>query len=128
MATAEERLRVLTLIEKGKVTAEEGARLLEALKDEDEEVGAKSRSSPGAWVPKRLLVRVTDLTTGQQKVNINLPWSLVSVGLSMGARFTPPDVAVDLEGIMEAVEAGAGGKVLDVADEEENERVEIFVE
>lgn len=73
-------------------------------------------------------VRVTDLTTGQRKVDINMPWSLVSVGMSMGARFTPPDLNIDMEQVMAQLDAGGEGKVMDVVDEEDNERVEIFVE
>ena len=129
MATTEERLRVLSMVEKGQLSAEEGARLLEALSTK-----APERQRPGPTPvstgsgPRRLRVRVTDLGTGQSKIDINMPWSLVSVGMSMGARFTPPDLNIDLEEVMETLGAGGEGKVMDVIDEEDNERVEIFVE
>lgn len=121
----DERMQILKMIESGQITAEEGTQLLEALKGEgrrQEERWSGSRGTEPRW----LRVRVTDLETGQRKVNINLPWSLVSVGAKMGARFAPAEI--DLEEVMEAIHAGAAGKIVDVEDVEDNERVEIFVE
>ncbi|NLF02544.1 MAG: hypothetical protein GX601_16375 [Anaerolineales bacterium] len=128
MTTTEERLRVLTMIEKGQLSAEEGARLLEALSAAGPASGLRSGPAATSRGPRRMRVRVTDLTTGQRKVDINMPWSLVSVGMSMGARFTPPDLNIDIEQVMAQLDAGGEGKVMDVVDEEDNERVEIFVE
>lgn len=125
MATVEERMQILKMIESGQITAEEGAQRLEALKEEarrEEEGWPGSRGRE----PRRLRIRVTDLETGRHKVNINLPWSLVSVGTKMGARFAPEEI--NLEEVMEAIHAGAEGKIVDVEDVEDNERVEIFVE
>jgi hypothetical protein len=48
--------------------------------------------------------------------------------MKMGARFAPDMEGVDFEELTEAVRSGASGKVMDVIDEEEGERVEIFVE
>jgi len=76
--------------------------------------------------PRRLRVRVSDLETGRNKVNIDLPWNLINVGMHMGARFAPEEI--DLEEVMQALEAGTEGKIVDVEDAEDNERVEIFVE
>ena len=121
----DERMQILKMIESGQITAEEGTQLLEALKGEgrrQEERRSGSRRTGPRW----LRVRVTDLETGQRKVNINLPWSLVSVGAKMGAHFAPAEI--DLEEVMEAIHAGAAGKIVDVEDVEDNERVEIFVE
>ena len=63
---------------------------------------------------------------GQSKVNINMPWGLVSVGAKMGARFAPEDI--DMDELLAAIEGGAEGKLIDVVDEDDGERVEIFVE
>ncbi|RMF29968.1 MAG: hypothetical protein D6759_12855 [Chloroflexi bacterium] len=125
MATAEERLQILKMIESGQITAEEGAQLLEALREEDRR---REKRWPGGRgrKPRWFRVRVTDLDTGRSKVNINLPWGLINVGLRMGARFAPNDI--DLEEVMEAIRSGAEGKIVDVVDEEDGERVEIFVE
>lgn len=121
----DERMQILKMIESGQITAEEGTQLLEALKGEGRRQEERWSGSRGTG-PRWLRVRVTDLETGQRKVNINLPWSLVSVGAKMGARFAPAEI--DLEEVMEAIHAGAAGKIVDVEDVEDNERVEIFVE
>ncbi|MBC8450154.1 MAG: hypothetical protein H8D78_20675 [Chloroflexi bacterium] len=121
----EERLRVLKMIEEGTITAEQGAQLLQALQGkggQEEKEAPSGRGKP----PRRLRIRVTDLKSGQHKVNINMPWGLVNVGAKMGARFAPE--GIDLEELMAAIDGGAEGKIIDVVDEEDNERVEIFVE
>lgn len=124
MAAAEERLQVLRMIQSGQVTAEEGARLLEALKkDLHREEPQPGNQGEG---PRQLRVRVTDLETGRQKLDVRMPWNLVNVGISMGARFARKEVRV--EDFVEAVRAGAEGKIMDVVDEEDGERVEVFVE
>jgi hypothetical protein len=46
----------------------------------------------------------------------------------MGARFAPEIEGEKLEGILDAVRSGQIGKVMDITDEEDGERVEIFVE
>ncbi|HKZ69475.1 MAG TPA: hypothetical protein VJ020_05310, partial [Anaerolineales bacterium] len=73
-------------------------------------------------------VRVTDLATGKTKVNVNLPMSLVNVGLKMSARFAPELDREQMTTIAEALRAGALGKVVDVVDEKDGEHVEVFIE
>jgi hypothetical protein len=126
MATSEERLRVLAMIEEGKITAEQGAQLLEAMKGEGGPQKPKETPAGPAQPPRWLRIRVTSLETGQQKVNVNMPWGLVGVGAKMGARFAPGEI--DQEALLAAIEAGAEGKIIDVIDEEDGERVEIYVE
>ena len=125
MTTTEERLRVLKMIEEGKITAEQGAQLLSALTSGERQ---KEKQPPRgrAKQPRRLRILVTDLKTGQHKVNLNMPWGLVSVGAKMGARFAPE--YIDMDELMGAIDEGSEGKIIDVIDEEDNERVEIFVE
>ena len=125
MTRAEERLQVLKMIQSGQITTEEGARLLDALKEKDR---PKEESRPGGREkgPRQFRIRVTDLETGRQKIDVRIPWSLVNVGINMGARFAREEIKV--EEFAEAVQAGAAGKIMDVVDEEDGERVEIFVE
>jgi hypothetical protein len=129
MATTEERLQVLKMIEEGKVTADEGARLLRALSQQETPAGP-TEPLRGASKPRWFRVRVTDTSTGRNKVNVNIPMGLVNVGLRMGARFIP-----DSEGtgepyrdLVEIVESGRTGKVFEARDDAANEMVEIFVE
>ncbi|MBX3056647.1 MAG: hypothetical protein KF770_09260 [Anaerolineae bacterium] len=126
MASAEERLQILKMIEEGKISAAEGAELLRALSREKSPASVEPLK--GASNPRWFRVRVTDLNSGRNKVNVNIPFGLVNVGLKMGARFTPDMEGVNFDELMDAVRSGQQGKVLDVTDEEGGERVEIFVE
>ena len=120
MVTREERLEILKMIQSGQVTAAEGARLLQTLEKKD--TPQKSREKR----PRQVRIRVTDLETGQEKVNMRLPWSLVNVGTGMGARFVSK--GIELTEFTTAIQAGTEGKIMDLLDEEDGERVEIFVE
>src|SRR3990172_10408870 len=103
MATVEERMKILKMIEEGKISAEDGAKLLAAL--------AESRRTPSPTPGMTLSggearwfrVRVTDLASGKPKVNVNIPMGLVNVGLKMGARFVPDVEGVDFTQVMEAI-------------------------
>jgi hypothetical protein len=53
---------------------------------------------------------------------------LVNFGMKMGARFAPEMENLDLNEIMQAIQEGAQGKIVEVEDEEDNERVQIYVE
>jgi hypothetical protein len=132
MATVEERMKILKMIEDGKVTAEDGAKLLAAL-DESRKpprlVPPPLPSGPGTTASGRWLrIRVTDVNTGRPKVNVNIPMGLVNVGLKMGAKFAPEVDGLDVQQITEAINSGMTGKIIDVTDEEDGEHVEIFVE
>lgn len=127
MATRDERMQVLKMVESGQVSAEEGIQLLASLAESTEPQRWESRPETTA-TPRRMRVVVTDLGTGQQKIDISLPWSLVSVGMDMGARFAPRDIDLDLEEVLAAVRSGTEGKVMEVIDEDESERVEIYVD
>jgi len=127
MATTEERMQILRMVAEGKISAEEGAKLLAALEaDTSKKEGRATANDPSE--PRWFRVRVTDLETGKNKVSVNLPMSLVDVGTRIGARFAP-----DLEGasfldIIEKIKSGTQGKILDVEDAADGERVEIYVE
>ena len=117
----EEKLRILKMVEERKITAEEAARLLEAL----ESSGTPEHpASPG----RMLRIRVTDLRTGKSRVNVSIPLKLVNIGLSLGARFSPKIEGLDWDELWQTIKSGAQGKLADVEDLEEGERVEIFVD
>ncbi len=127
MATTEERMQILKMVAERKITAEEGAKLLSALEPEKKRE-ARVVMTGGPSTPRWFRIRVTDLETGRSKVNVNLPMSLVNVGIKMGARFTPEVEGVDFQDIVESIKSGAQGKIMDVEDVEDGERVEIYVE
>jgi hypothetical protein len=127
MATADERMQILRMIENRQISAEEGARLLAALEDKpgNDLPPPPSPQTRGRW----LRVRVTDLRSGKRKVNVNIPLSLVDIGLKMGAKFSPVGMeGLDMNQIMMAVKSGGTGKIVDVEDEEDGEHVEIYIE
>lgn len=123
MTTSEERIKILKMVEEGKLTADEAVQLLGTLGKSE-----RRRTAVTDIDSRWLRVRVTDLTTGKPKVNVNIPMRLVNVGLRVGARFIPDMEGVELGDLSQALEEGMTGKIIDVVDEEDNERVEIFAE
>lgn len=121
MALHDERMQILKMIESGQITAEEGSKLLSAL------MSNATDERPETAPPRWFRVRVTDLQTGKLKVNVNLPLTLLDVGVRMGARFVPPG-EIDLNEVVRAIRGGAQGKIVDIEDLEDQERVEILVE
>ncbi len=123
MATSDDRMKILKMIDEGKISAEEGAKLLAALSESRKPSKAPVKGSSGG--ARWLRVRVTDMVTGKSKATINLPMGLVDAGMNIASQYAP-DVAFDE--LMEAIAAGAEGKIIDVIDEEDGEHVEIFIE
>jgi hypothetical protein len=126
MSSIEERLQILKMIEEGKISSSEGAELLRAL-DRDGDQGP-DEPLKGASSPRWFRVRVTDVSSGKSKVSVNIPMGLVNAGIKMGARFAPELEGVDFDEITEMINSGAQGKIVDIVDNEEGERVEIFLE
>lgn len=124
MTTNEERMRILRMIDEGKITAEEGARLLSTL-SESRKPPARKPVMRGSGGARWLRVRVTDMMTGKAKATVSLPLGLVDAGLNIASKYAP-DVAFDE--LVEAINNGAEGKIIDVYDEEDGEHVEIFIE
>lgn len=123
MAT-EEQLRILKMIEEGKISADQGAELLSALNETDEPTPEKGKKKNAHW----LRVHVSDVATGKSKVSVRVPFALVNAGLKVGAHFAPELKGVEWNEIIEALRDGEIGKMVDVTDEEDGERVEIYVE
>jgi len=123
MATTEERMKILKMIEEGKVSAEEGTKLLAALASANRPLGGLAAS--GA---KWLRVRVTEVNSGRSKATVQIPISLMEAGMKIGAHFAPEIDGVNMDQLMEALRSGMTGKIIDVTDDEDGEHVEIFVE
>lgn len=136
MANVEERLKILNLLQEGKITAAEAARLLEAL-ETSASVKPGTRPGVGSNPPyppgpvsggKWLRVRVTDTNSGKTRVNVRLPLNLVGSGIRMGMRFAPEIEGLDPNALMEWIQSGEMGQIVDVLDEEDGEHVEVFIE
>jgi hypothetical protein len=124
-SASEERLKILKMLEEEKITADEAATLLRAL-------GGGRRATPAAPTQagrgKFLRIQVTDLDSGTAKVNVTVPMGLVGAGLRMAERFAPEFEGFDMQELEQLLASGVDGKLVEVLDEEDNERVEIYVE
>lgn len=129
MTTSEERMKILTMIQDGTITAEEGMRLLETMEEPPKRSAAQNRpTAAGSGRQRYVRVRVTDTESGKTRVNVRLPVSVVSAGLKMGARFSPEIDGLDMGQLMGYIRTGETGQVIDIYDDEDGERVEVFVE
>lgn len=117
---SEEKDRILKLLEDKKITAEEAARLLDAVNAGDTGGG-----------PNRFLkVRVTE-RDGRPKVNITMPMGLVKWAIRLApdsakAKFNEHEI--DMRAVQDALERGITGKIVDVEDEEKGQHVEVWLE
>ena len=128
MASSEERMKILKMIEEGKLSVEEGTKLLAALSEKRVPSPPRPPGMPGPAGPRWLRIRVTDVRTGRSKASVQIPLALVDAGMKIGAHFAPEVEGVDMSNVMEAVRTGMTGKIIDVTDEEDGEHVEIYVE
>lgn len=123
----EERLQILKMIEEGKITSVEGLELMDAL-----EKGEKGENISAGNNAKWLKIDVK-AQNNKTKAKVNIPLSLVDVGLKIGSKFTPELKEagldkLDINEIVQAVKDGAQGKIVEVHDEENGTKVEVYVE
>lgn len=133
MVSADERLKILTMIQEGKISASEGIQLLESLErskpaQTQVPVPPPPVPPPGPRGARFLRVRVTDTNTGKTRVNVRLPINVVNAGIRMGARFAPEVEGLEVNQLMEHIQSGETGQVVDVYDDEDGEHVEVFLE
>jgi hypothetical protein len=121
---SEERARILQMVSEGKISAEEGVKLINALRSSR----STTEETPREGGPRWIRVRVTDMVTGRTRVNVNLPFSLVTAATKLGARFAPETEELDWQELIAAIREGASAKIVDVEDEQGGEKVEVFVE
>lgn len=128
MNATDERMLILRMIEDGKISAEEGAKLLTSLGQEpvkkQQAMVVQKKTGGAQWFK----VRVSDSRTGKMKALVNLPIGLMDWGLRVGAQFAPEMEGLDLGELTEILRSGADGKIVEVIDEEDGEHVEIYIE
>jgi len=122
----DERMQILKMIEEGKISASEGLELLNAIDVGNEEI--KKESTKAKWLRVRVLAE-----DDKTKINVNLPLSLINVGLKLAMKYAPElqDESlkdIDFEEILEAIKNGAEGKIVDVYNEEDHTTIEVFIE
>lgn len=125
-----EKMQILKMIEEGKITADEGMKLMQAIETEphSESSTALEPVNGTGTSPRRLRVRVRK--NGKETVNIKIPLSLVNVGIKIGKKFSPELQEsmgnIDMDEIVRMIQEGAEGKLVEVDDGDEH--VEVFVE
>ncbi|AHN21917.1 hypothetical protein FCT18_04920 [Lysinibacillus sphaericus] len=114
----EEISRVLTMIQEGKIDADKGSELIQALKDK-EETGNISLEKPTTYLDKTLKIRV--ISAENDNVTVNLPIKLVKVilmaGHSIAASIPQSEKYVkdiDINLILEAIENELDGQIVDI--------------
>ncbi len=118
----EDKKKILDMITEGKITAEEGARLIEALGQKPE------NSSKG----KKLVVQILQEGAEKPKLNIAIPLKLAKFGLSFipkNAQFktnlnnSEIDLAaINWQEILDLAAAGETGELFYMEVEDENDR------
>lgn len=112
----DESLQILKMVESGKLSADEAAKLLEAVE-----------APPATREPARSIrIRVLE-RGGKKETNLRLPTGLVNFLL----QFAKPEVNwqgqyLDMAQVQAAIKAGQSGRIVEL--EHENGRVEIFLE
>lgn len=138
MANAEERMKILQMLQDGRITADQAASLLSTLDAAPQPKGAPRGAGyplpptpPAPPTPgggRWLRVRVTDTDSGKTRVNVRLPLNLVGSGLRMGMRFAPEIEGLDVNELMSFIQSGEIGHLVDVYDDEDGEHVEVYIE
>ncbi len=125
----EEKMMILKMLQEGKISADEAAKLLESLdsgskKNETKKQPEEGRKGEG----KFFRISITDTSTGRSRANIRMPLSVMGIGMKFGAHFAPQIEGVESEQLMEAIRNGQVGKIIDVFDDDDGEHVEIYIE
>lgn len=121
----DEKRQILTMVREGKISVDEGLKLLEAL----ESSAPGQPGGAGAGRPAKMLrVRVFD-AEDNTKVNVNIPLALAKVAM----KFIPKNVAdeikeqdIDLDEILASITDATMGKIVDI--DSDQAKVEVYVE
>lgn len=122
-----EKMQILTMIQNGKITAEEGAKLLEVLENNIENENRFTSQKKPKWL------KIKVLEAGKKaKVNVTIPLSLLNIGVKLASKFSPEINEIgltdnDMEEIFDIIKSGEVGKIVDI-DTEKGEKVEIVIE
>jgi hypothetical protein len=124
----EERLRILKMVEDGKIKADEAAKLLEALD--------RSNSKPTKETLKKRLLHIQVDKNGQRHVDVKFPLALLKLGMKFAPHHAKIKMAhamgdnaeIDIEEILRMAQEGFEGKLVDVHDSDDDEHVVVRLE
>ena len=145
--SSEERKELLNQLAEGKINSSQAADLINGSKKDkpaQEEILQPISGSQTIEVTKQDIikmeqqdsegsrptwfhVRVSDLKSGKNRVTVNIPLRLIGMGLNIGRRFAPELDGIDWNDIKTTL-SEEKGVLVDVEDEEDGERVLIYVD
>jgi hypothetical protein len=122
-SVSDEKMQILKMVEEDKIDAKEAMELINALEGNEENIRLKNDVK---WL--KVKVKTVD-----DKVNVNIPVSLVDIGLKLATTYASnlnksESDQIDVKAIIEAVKNGDEGKIVDVEDAEKQTKVEVYVE
>lgn len=120
----EEKTRILKMLEDGKVSAEDAAKLLDAIERTGDNAGS-------GRVGKTLKIRVYENGSSRPKVNLNIPigWSkflMPFVESKIQSKLKEKGIDIDMDKIKEEMDHAHIGRIIDV--EDGGDKVEIYIE
>lgn len=138
MTNNEEKMRILNMVQEGKITALEASQLLEALDVKPEELTIPFKDAANTisktnsrtrWVR----IQVNDVKSGKNTVNMRLPMGIVKIGAKAVMRVNLKDndgSEINLDELLkEALEKDdADGVLVDVEDSTSGQHVLITLE
>lgn len=150
MATAEERRKILEMVAEGRLSASQGAQLLQddggTTKAENAPQTEKAMPEPvEVQVPKAmekqapvgtqwesednlnwLHVRIDDYKSGRSKVQVNIPLGLLKFGAKLGRGVMPELSKADWQLLRSSLQSGEG-VLVDIDNEQQGERVQVYL-
>lgn len=121
---SDEIMKVLKMVEEGKISSEKAAEIINALKNNEEVPAVKENNQK--------MLRVKVLSDKGDNVNITIPVKFVKSVLKLTKKL-PIEVEdvnlkdVDFDEIIEAIDSGLEGKIVDIKSEK-GDIVEVSIE
>lgn len=126
----EEKLEVLRRIQNEEITADEGAKLLEAL-DHPQAVEVQPQKEKPVGRNLTKMFRIKVLSSDGDRVNVQIPLAFAKIALSKGSGFINKnihsDIDIDVDMLLEMIDQGNIGKLVDIVSAD-GDSVEIVIE
>jgi hypothetical protein len=129
MTREDERLMILDMLERGKVTSDEADKLLASLNPSEPVSKHEMDVDEPSEKPRRahwIRIRVTELSSGKKKFSMTLPLFFIRLGIQFGKHYTGDSLdSGSFEVGKEFFRKPVKGRVVDASDPEDDEHVEI---
>lgn len=122
----EERMKVLELLSKGVITADEAEKLLAAMDKSDESVTAEAVVVNQKKAPFRMLKILVDSEDGD-KVRVQIPVEFAKLLKTGKFNVNLSENDIDIDAILDMINSGVVGEIITV-DSADGDKVRIVVE